>query len=188
MGGVEPLAFVDQTSIVQFDNSSISITSNGMQFTKGHVLCNRDVEVEINSTDTTNGAHLGDGTVAEDMLFELNPGSSVRYTKGHLVFDVVTDGLLRSRSTTAQIIRSVDSTFYVTQDLTLSNVTVDAAVGSVLTIVDGKTLNYDDCIVILPEGDMKLVGSRYNQFTQKLSGNQSILLQNGSLPLYTVIL
>jgi hypothetical protein len=186
LDGNEPLSFVDKTSITNLDNCSLIISYSGIQITKGRIIANRDVEIEIQSTDTSNGFTLGDGTLAGDMIFELNPGVTIRFTMGHLVYDIVTDGSLRSRSTTAQLIRSAASSFYIKQTITLVDMTINAAVGSELTIENGIDLAYDNCIIVLPEGEMKLTGKRINVFTNALT-NGSIFMQNGGLPLYTII-
>lgn len=183
----EPLAFIDQTSILKFDTSTLSIAPTGMRFTKGDLVCGRDAVIDINSTSTGNGFALGDGTTAGDVLVEFYPGCAMRFTKGHVVYDVTMVNGMRSQSPTARMIRYKDSIFYLKQNLELADLGVQIDPLSQLIVANGKALSYDNGLIILDDGQFYLKGVRYSALATLLPGNGFINMAGGLLPIGTVV-
>lgn len=184
---VEPLHFSDKTSVLNLDNCTLNITSTGVQFTRGTIECTRDIAIDIHSTSTVNGMILGDGTSQGDMTFEFDPGSSVRFNSGHVLYDVTTNDGFKSRSKTARLYRNSGTYFYINQNLVISDISMYADSLAVLDVVLGKTLSYSDGIIVLDNGTFEITGSRYNFYTNLLAGNQSIFMHSGFLPAYTLV-
>ncbi len=185
--GSDPLYFADATSNLSLNNCIFNVTQYGMQFTRGHVLCSGDVAVDIQSTSTLNGLRLGDGTPAGNMIFEFNPGSNVSFLSGHAVYDITVPDSVVSRSTVAKLTRAAESIFYVNQNVMLENLTIDASMYAITNVADGKTFGYQNCMLILPTGSIIANALRYNAYTNLLAGNESIFLEAGANPMYTVV-
>lgn len=184
---VQPLAMTDLTSILKIENSIFRVNSHGIQLTKGTVAAVRDFQVDLLGTSSTTGLILGDNTQAGDMVFDLYPGSSTRYTGGNVTYAITNGNGIKSSSDTTKLARANPSVFWLSQSLALSNITLDLAAAAVLNITPGKTLTYSNSIINIAQGSFVLNGTRYNAFTTLLSGNQSIFLIKGTLPLYTLV-
>lgn len=184
---VQPLKMTDITSILKIENSIFRVNSHGIQLTKGTVSAVRDFQVDLMGTSSMTGLILGDNTPAGDMVFDLYPGSSTRYTGGHVTYAITNGNGIKSSSETTKLARANPSVFWLPQSLTLSNITLDLAALAVLNVSPGKTLTYSNSIVNIAQGAFTLNGTRFNAFTTLLSGNQSIFLIKGSLPLFTLV-
>ncbi len=182
-----PLAFVDHTSILHLDNCTYVITQSGMEIINGTIMYSRDVDIEIQSTDTTNGSLIGNGIAANDPIVQFNPGATASFLNGHLVWDVVNTNNLQSDSTSVELARSNASTYYIKQNITLTNLTVSAQPLTTTIVAPGLNLNYNQCLFTLPNGQIELTGSRYNAYTTLLDGNDLIFLHYGTLPLVTYV-
>lgn len=186
-GAQEPLALEDSSSLIIIDNAQWTINGDGMRITKGRAICSDDVFIDIISTDSTQGLKLGDGTQAGDMVFEFRPGATVRMPRGDVICDWFANNNLKSESTTAQLIRNAQNSFYCNCDINLSNLTIVTEPGALLAVEPGKTFSYYNCIFEVPGGVYNMNGVFYNAYTNLLNGNQYLTLLHGSLPLYTVV-
>ena len=181
-GGEEPLLLFNNTSVLHLDNCTFCVTGAGMRLICGVLLCDRDVTVDISSTDTTNGLFLGDGTIAHRLEVDINPGAVIDFVNGHVVYDVpVTNGLI-SRSTSSILKRGAANTFFVANDMTLDNLTIDAHPLAPLIVQDGKTLRFENCIIKSSQGEFLLNATRQNVATQRLAGGDSLLMRFGMQP------
>ncbi len=184
---VGPIIFNDSSSALAFDASTAFIHTNGAKFTKGTVYCYRDFTMDVISTSSVNGLIMGDGTPEGDMVFQFMPGSSVIYPRGHVVYDVTRPDGLRSNSKTASIIRYDDSTFYLRNNCTISNLTIQTTPYALFLTDDGVALSYDNGAIEFPQGTIEMTGQRYSTYANILQGNDSLLLTKGYLPLYTLV-
>jgi hypothetical protein len=183
----QPLVFTDATSVLSVESSVFRVTDYGIQLTKGTVAGVRDFQVDVVSSNSQFGLVLGDGTPKGDMLFDLYPGASVRYTGGAVVYNVTNGNGIKSTNKTTQLIRDKDSAFWLMQNLSLDNITLKVHPQSILTIAPDKVLSYADSVISLDQGTFTLNGTRYNPYTSLLAGNQSLYLLQGTLPLYTLV-
>lgn len=187
VGAQEPLLLSDSTALLVVDNAQWSIGGDGMTLTKGRAICANDVLVDIASTNSTQGLKLGDGTQAGDMIFEFRPGTTVRMPRGDVVCNWFANNNVKSESTTAELIRDAANAYYCNADITLSNLKIVTEPGAPLVIAPGKTFSYNNCIFDVPGGTYTMTGEFYNAYTNLLNGNQSITMNQGTLPLYTVV-
>ncbi len=187
VGAQEPLVMSDGTSLIIIDNAQWSIVGDGMRLTKGRVICADDVLVDISSTNSSQGLKLGDTTQAGDVTFEFRPGATVRVPRGHVVCDWYASNNVKSQSNSAQLIRSALNSFYCSGDIVLSNLTIVTEPGAPLNVAPGKGFAYSNCIFNVPGGFYTMSGQFYNMYTNLLDGNDSITLQQGIMPLYTVV-
>lgn len=183
-----PLFFADETAELKLDNCKLSVTPNGMQTAYGKVTYYRNVTVEINSTNVSNGMILGDGVSTLPMLLEFAPGATVHFTKGHLTFNSLYPTAISSISQTSLMLRDAASYFNTLQNTVLSNISIKAGPYSTLVLAPGKTLTFDNCAIQVPTGEFILSGMRYSSFMNLLPGNGSIFLTKGSMPTYTLVM
>jgi len=185
--GFEPLYFEDATSVLKLENCCLSITSSGMRWTRGSMILDRGVEMEVNSTDSTHGMIVGDGTAAGDMEFRFHPGARVLFSRGHIVYDNIDPTSFRSRSGEATFVRTAESVFYLNRDVQLQGLILDTHPNSQLYVADGKTLDYVDCRVLYPGIEFELGGTRYNDYTNLVKGDDEMFLIRGTLTPYTYV-
>ena len=67
------------------------------------------------------------------------------------------------------------------------DVRADQLVKTLLYVADGKTLNYIGCRVLYPGSVFELGGTRYNDYSNLMSGNDDIFLMRGTLAAYTYV-
>jgi len=183
----EPLYFEDETSVLKLENCCLMVTSSGVRFTRGLMILDRGVEIEVNSTDSTNGLIVGDGTDIGNMSFRFHPGARILFSKGHIVYDNTDPCSFRSRSGEATFVRTSQSIFYLNRDVQLDGLILDTDPNSKLHIADDKNLDYSNCRVLFPGVEFELGGTRYNDYTNLLKGNDEIFLVRGTLTSYTYI-
>jgi hypothetical protein len=183
----EPLSFDGSSANLEFDNANWTVRSTGMRVTTGTVSATRDNVIDVLSTSTTNGLIFGNSTVPGDVKIMMNPGCTARFVGGHVTLDVIASDVLASKSKTAQIFRSNTSTFYLKNNLTLANITLNINPLSTLLIDAGKFLDYLDSRIIFTEGTFDLTGTRYSGTTSLLGGNDFISMNLGVLPLATLV-
>jgi len=186
-GDVQPIYFVDGTSVLNLENCCLSITSSGASLTRGLMVLDRGVEIEINSTSSTHGLILGDGTDVGNIDFCFHPGARVLFSKGHLAYENTDPRSLRSRSGEALLVRSADSVFYINDDVQLEGIALDTHPSSQMFLADGKNLSYVNCRILYPGVEFELGGSRYNNYTNLMSGDGDIFLRRGVLTPYTYV-
>jgi hypothetical protein len=185
--GAEPLYFEDTTSVMKLENCCFNVTSSGMRLTRGMMIVDRGVEIDINSTDSTHGFIFGDGVEANDMEFRFHPGARVLFSRGHVVYENVDPRSLRSRSGEALLVREADSIFYLNNDVYFEGLALDMHPSSTLYIADGKELKYIGCRIINPSIEYEFTGGRYNDYTNLMDGNCELFLIRGTLSPYTYV-
>ncbi len=184
---IEPLKFIDETSVLNLENCCLSITPSGMSLLSGLMILDRGVEIEINSTNSTHGLILGDGTEDNNMNFRFHPGARVLFSKGDLIYKNTDPRSLRSRSGEAVFVRGQDSVFYLNEDVYLEGIALDTHPSSQLFVAEGKDLKYIGCRIIYPGIEFELGGSRYNDYTNLMSGDEEMFLLRGTLSPYTYV-
>lgn len=184
---IEPLAFEDASSILELENSILSINPHGMQVTKGKIAVSRDVYVDINSTTADHAFVVGNGIKEDDIYFELYPACTLTFIKGLLVFDVISLNILESRASSATISRGATSGFEILQSIDLSNITLEQAFGATTQVAPGKTTLFNNVVIKLPTGSMIVNGYNLSAAENLLNGNQSINVTSGIMPLVTYI-
>lgn len=184
----EPLNFVDNTSVLGLENCCLSITSSGMSLLRGLMIIDRGVTIEMNSTCSDDGLIIGNGVEADDMEFRFHPGARVLFPKGHLVYENTDPRSLRSRSGEALFVREADSVFYLNRDVQLEGIALDTNPNSSMFVADGKYLKYVGCRIIYPGIEFELGGSRYNDYTNYMSGDEEMFLLRGTLSPYTYVI
>lgn len=186
-GSASPLYFEDSSSILEIDNANLFVTEHGMQIINGMLLFNRNVNIDMISTSTENGLELGNGVTANDPVLQISPGAAVNFSSGHFTYNITNSGNLKSFTNTARVFRGADSVFYIQEDLVLPEVTVRPSPYATMVVAPGKTLSYDNCLITGNQVEFSLIGSRYSDLANLLSGNGLIFITRGILPLGTIV-
>lgn len=189
-GAPDPLAFIDYTSILAFDNASIAATKYGIQLAKGRLSFERFVGIDIVSTTSNNGAFVGDGlSEANDMFLCMHAGAVVTHQTGAMIFRNVGNNKIRAASREARLIRMPSSSLFIHQDTTLPSMHIEFAslLVSPIEITSGINLEYNDLTIIMPGVEFDLTARQLNANTYILDGGDSIFFSRGVLPLNVVV-
>lgn len=185
--GVSPLYFEDSTSILEIDNASLLVSNYGMQIINGMLFFNRNVTIEMVSTSTENGLELGNGVTENDPVLQVNPGAVVNFASGHFTYNITNSRNLKSNTNTARVARGPDSVFYIKESLVLPEITVRPSPDAIMLVAPGKTVSYDNCLITSNQVEFSLIGSRYSDVANALSGDGLIFITRGTLPLATMV-
>ncbi len=186
-GGSEPIYFVDPTAIARLSNCSLQINENGAKFTTGTLIIEKNVQFDIKSTSTNNGLYLGNGNPAEDLIIELSPGSNLIVKKGHVIFDLDVNDGIRSQSRTARLFRSSGTTFFLKNDIVLSEITLAADLDAQLILETDKKLSYKNVFIDTGVGTFEIDGTQLGLGLLQLIGDQQIFLNNGFVDFFTIV-
>ncbi|MCB9493802.1 MAG: hypothetical protein H6679_06035 [Epsilonproteobacteria bacterium] len=186
----EPLYCEDNTSVWHLDGCWLTVTGLGMQLTRGTAIADKTVWVDIDSTSTTDGLILGDGTAANDTCVLLGPSAVVNFPRGHMTYDITKPNGLMSLARGAKLYAMPNLTLYTKQNLAFSNVTIESSLTSpwTLTAEAGKSISYNNATFAFPSIEYDVVGSRYDTVTTLLSGNDSLVVRVGAIPLATLVM
>ncbi len=185
----DPLYFASTIdSELVLDNATLTITSSGTQLARGKFVADHDVTIDMQTTCTTGGLVLGDGTVANDMICEWNAGAVVHVPRGHLVYNNTVPTNLQAKTKNTRFDLGNDFNLYLNQNLTLENLNVETCLTWGYGADDGKTLSYDSYTVFYEGSEYEIIGQRYDDVTNLLAGDHSIIVKSGALPLATVVM
>jgi hypothetical protein len=184
-GAAEPLIFQDKTGTLQIKNGAMKTGRYGMNFLKGTLVCENDVNFSFYSTNSIDALVMGDLTNANDATISFVAGASITYNPGVMVFNNYSPYMVVSRSNITKISRMQNSVFYYNADMVLPYLTIISQSTAFNFVANNKSLSFQKCVVIGDGYEFDLTGKRFNQFTNTLSGNQEIFITKGILPAST---
>ncbi len=181
--GREPLYFEDQTAALKLENSTFVVTSSGMRFTRGAFLCDRQVDLDVNSNCTMNGFEIGDGTDENDLLFKLFPSATFKVNTGHLVYNVASTENFLTDDINVKFHKASDAFFHSKQDIAFRNITIrnDGISGN--TSNEGVVFTFDNVSYKFPFAEYRLTGKRYSNGVDLLRGSgDNLEVLSGTYP------
>lgn len=179
-GGVEPLYFDDQTAKLAFEDATLSVKPTGFNLTRGTILADRDMILDIKSTSSLTGFIMGNGTPAGDAIFSMGPAAVVLQTGGSFVYNNTTPTGLKSASLSTRILRNALSRLHAVTDFTLANVTVQPTPPLVTTTSPNVLLRLSDAVVERPLFSIRTTSRQADAVTLAMEGNDFIALSRGS--------
>ncbi len=181
----DPLVFTDETSVMKLNNCSLIITGSGVQFTKGEIVTENAITIDIAGTTTETGLIFGDDTAANDILISVLSSSAIKHNSGYLVYNNYSSDKLVSSYTTASLVRNLNSKIYLNNDLTIQNLTIELLSQSVPAIefASGKSLSYESACVRLPDAEYDLTCNQSESNTYLLNGNCTLFMTKGIIPI-----
>ncbi len=186
--GREPIYFPNNNSEFILDNATLHITPSGMNITRGRFLARHDVTIDIETTCTMGGLMVGDGAAGNDMICEWNAGSVVHVPRGHLIYNNVSPTNFTSKTKNTRFDIGEDFNLYLKRDMQLQNLQVETCTVWGYMADPGKILSYNGYTVLYEGSEYEITGMRYNDVTNLLAGNHSIVIKSGALPLATVVM
>jgi hypothetical protein len=180
---VQPLIFTDKTSTFVLDQSTLNVQLYGYQMTKGTLVSNRANVFSIQSTNTSNGLTLGDGTTDGDMTIQLNPGSQLTLSMGHLNYNLASPikGFV-GQSQTAQLILGSSFITHFISSANISNITYVLTPPATFTQDSGAQVTFSNILAVTPVGTFNVTGTRVSTSEIALNGNNSLQVLTGLFP------
>lgn len=182
-----PVWFEDDTSEFKADNSAFELGVKGAKFETGKMSIYGDVLMTMNSTDTSNGLHVGNGTYAGDFDMVFYPGATLTTQGGNVVIDSYAPDIIKSMSLYCKLIRKNANHFYIKNNFEISNITVAFDMDTTMDITDGKDVIYDQCNFEITNVKFCATAQRYSDSIMLLNGNDGICIQAGILPMYVAV-
>jgi hypothetical protein len=185
LSGAEPLNFEDKTGVLHLKNGSMKTGQYGMNFLKGTLFCENDVNFSFYSTNSIDALVMGDLTDANDAVLSFVPGASIAYNPGVMIFNLYDAHGFVSRSSITKVLRKQNSVFYYNNNIVLPYLTITSQANANNIVATGKSLDFQNCVIIGDGYEFDITGKRFNQFTNTLNGNKEISLTKGILPANT---
>jgi len=182
--GQQPLALVDNTSVLDLDNCTVSITSSGATLTNGLILAEGEVYIDVHSTTSLGGLYLGNGQVANDILIELAPGAVISFVEGHFINNNFNTQNFFSANINKSFVRQSTNTFlYSNRSLYLSNINILNATNGQTILGPNSHLYFNNCYLTTAVGDFYVTGTRLTTNEYLLPGNGNVTITQGVFPL-----
>lgn len=182
---IEPLYFVDSSSSINFDQSSLIITSSGMQLTRGTVTFDRDVLFDVLSTTTEHGLIWGDGNSENDVVVRFDPGSAVVHKGGYFVYNNGSPYRIYAPSNSAVYKRLEGSRSYIAKDVVFPSFKLEAESMNLapIEIASGVSLEFDGSRIVMPIGSHTLKSLQQEAGVYKMDGSaDNLTLNQGVMP------
>lgn|GEM_PF-1659476 len=180
---IEPLYFGGDTSVLEFEGSSLVITESGLCFTRGRIETKSDVFFSFGSTTTTYSFMMGDGQEAGDFVFQIGPASNVHVLSGCWTYNNTIPGNIKSSSEDSRCLFYGSSIAYVAKSWVLPPMVIEiVSTMPENTVAPGATLQYNDVrvITVLSEFHAK---AKEEPLGFSLNGNDFIYMAKGDQPL-----
>jgi hypothetical protein len=185
-----PLVFVDNSSVIKFDNASMIVTDSGIQLTVGTLEFVGNGNLDIASTVTTYGMILGDGvTAANDFTIFFDAGSTLNFSAGYLVYNNTTPDKFVTASQDSLVTRYPNSLVYVAQNWTQPSYTLQASGNFIpqLLLAPGVTFALNNTQISFPQVVFSATANQPNADTFALTGNNSLIFTQGNFGLPIII-
>ncbi len=183
----EIVQFEDPTSEISMENANVKFGDGGAILTKGTIIFDGKVNIESNATTTDKGLIFGNGSAENDILVRFYPAARVNFNNTYLTYNLSDPEKFQSTSSFSKVIRGPSSCFYIKKNMTFKDITIKVEPTSTILVDPGTVVGYDNCTLSLPTVKYSITGARFNTYTSLLSGNNEIFLNEGILPLYTLV-
>ena len=187
VGGDDPIIFYDDESVLSCGESTFWVTSNGVNLKRGRLELEKNVLINVESTNTANGLILGDGvTASEDMLVYLGPGSVVTFAYGAMCYNNVSPDKFCAASNSSTLLRKLNSVFHVTSNCVFPPANLiletDGTHFPVSSVADGVAVRWYQTRQVVPGFcDVTYNGYYSIPWLVSLKGGDSVYLSSGIL-------
>ncbi len=179
--------FDDHTSEFEIANASATVGTGGILLTKGTIIFDGRVNMDVHSTSTENGLIFGTGVAADDIIVKFYPAARVNFNNSHLTYNLTNPNSFESASSFSKVIRGPSSCFYIKKNMVYSDITIMVEPTSTLLVDPGTLVDYNNCTMNMPSSKFSITGARFNTYTSLLNGDEEIFISDGVLPLYTLV-
>lgn len=184
--GCDRIYFHDEESVLSLGECRMIAAENGARLKRGRVEFNKNIIVDVLSSNTTNGIIIGDGVhPEEDAELVLGPGCSAVFRQGAIVYNNVAPGKFYSLSPSSSFTRTIDSRFHLATSCIFPACNLifqfDGVHVPVTTVDPGAQVYYNYTNVIMPGyGQGIFKGRRGPGYVILLDNNDSVYLSNGN--------
>ena len=177
---VEPLYFENSTSSLGLDSCTLIVTGSGMQFTRGRIDLDKDVNLEIMGTTVDTGLVLGNGQEEHDFSMYLYSGLSLQFRSGQLVYNNYNSDKTIALSESARLIRYGPSKIYLATDLVFPSIHLKVDSGLPVTeLAEGVNFTYDKSKIIFENVEFDFKGKQSGSSVFLLEGGDYLYLSKG---------
>lgn len=184
----DSLYCVDQTSKILLENAYLTVVNYGFKFTRGTLIFDKEVSIDILPTSTTAGLVFGDGNADNDPIASWNAGSVLNAVRGYLTYNVTNPEAFVAKTSNTMIEIGPSFNMNIEQNMVIQNIAVQTNTLWELIISPGKTLSYKNYTVQFPGTQYNITGQYYSDAVNLLAGNNGILVTTGVLPLANYIM
>lgn len=187
--GNQPLYFKHPTSTLQLNNSHLEVKNTGLHLTRGRLLASGDASFNVNSTHTGNGIIMGDGTDDGNFIFELEPASTLQNYGGVVAYNnTITEGIT-SRSESSRFLRGSASQTHAVKSITLKDITLETIPPALTSAEPGAIIRTENLTFVIPGTSILNLTCQVTSTPGLilLTGSDSIIIQNGTSPLFSVV-
>jgi hypothetical protein len=183
LNSLEALYFQDESAQLRLNNANVVITSQGATFTRGKIICEKEVSFSFNSTHTGNGMQIGDGTPDGDIIIQLNPAAKVSLNTGHILQNIydINKGFV-GLSTSVELLLNAGLFIHYSRDGLLQNLSVILTPPALTTFDPGVDVFLNNVKALTPYGSALLSGRRKDVQVIALEGTDSLEILTGNYP------
>lgn len=184
---VEPLVFVDKTSVLQLLNSTLSVNAHGMQLIQGTMEFTGATSIDVASTSTAHALAVGNGVLADDFHFIFDPGVTLNFVHGLIILDSVGLTLFDLTAASATLKRLAGTILFLAQNRKITNLILNTQPGALTVVAPGKTLEFVNVQIQTAVGTNIVNGFFTDGSTILLNGNKNISTIGGASNITTLI-
>jgi hypothetical protein len=188
---VEPLYFVDTTSILQLNNCSYIVTATGMRLTRGKVEFYGAVNLDVQGINPAQGFELGDGSAGHDIYYQYGPGGVLDFRSGWLTYNNYSPHCFIASSEDATVIRRAGTGLFIERNWTYPRMRlrVDVVKDAMLPelVSDGGILTFNNSHMIFKDTEFDITGELIGTSSFRLAGNHSLCMTKGVVPGYLYV-
>jgi len=116
----DPLHFMDSTSKLLLDNSTLHITSSGLRLINGEVVIGGQTQFTVDAQNKANALQFGNGLVGHDTVVSALPGSILSFVKGAIAYNNTSDSSFFSNLVSKGFTVQSPTTFFFAHNLTFN--------------------------------------------------------------------
>ncbi len=180
-----PLWFEDHSAVLRLSNCHLRIEQYGLDLLRGTIAYDAQVTLDTIGTTTEEGLIIGNGNAVDDPVILFDAGASVQLESSYFVFNTGSPNVIKTGAhKTARLSRNIGSNIHVLQDLSVPSMKVEvlSALIPPMAIASGKTVEYDDTLIVLPGAEFDITSGRQSHLAFLLNGGDSIFFTKGTLP------
>ena len=159
----EPLLFTNNTSILTLDGATLQVTTSGMQLTKGELHLRRNAILDIQSTQTTFGLIIGDGTASNDCNIDID---FVTIKNGAFTYKNTVDNYINFDTSVSRLYFLTPATFNIEKPLLLTDGELKISTFDLINVYDAGNFTVQNLLQTIENNNIKMIGS----FTLGASG------------------
>lgn len=187
VGYVEPLYFVDNTSVLDLNNCSFVVTATGMSVTRGKVELNGGVSFSSLALAPAQGLELGDGVAGHDITYQYGSGGSLQFKSGWLVYNGYSPNCFVASSEGSMVTRYVPTGLWLKRPWLYPRMRLRILGPGSQLLATGGVVTFNNSKMLFDTVEFETTGQLIATTQFRLAGSQSLFLTKGAFPAYLFI-